>query len=58
VHDYVDENSGQTLTEPERFAANYRKAGGNIEIHYVDQESRSSTQVFQALADFLVKNLA
>ncbi|MEE2759978.1 MAG: alpha/beta hydrolase [Pseudomonadota bacterium] len=57
VHDYVDEYSGQTLTEPERFAANYRKAGGDIDIHYVDQESRSSTPVFQALADFLVKNL-
>ncbi|MBT3549716.1 MAG: alpha/beta hydrolase [Rhodospirillaceae bacterium] len=57
VHNYVDEDSGQTLTEPERFAANYRKAGGDIDVLYIDQETRSSTPVFQALADFFVKNM-
>ena len=57
VHDYVDEDSGQTLTEPERFAANYRGAGGEIEVLYIDQDTRSSTAVFQALADFFVKNM-
>ena len=57
VHDYVDQDSGQTLTEPERFAANYRKAGGNIELLYVEQDTRGSTVVFQALADFFVKNM-
>jgi acetyl esterase/lipase len=57
VHDYVDQDSGQTLTEPERFAANYRKAGGDIEVLYVEQDTRSSTPVFQALADFFVKHL-
>ena len=46
------------MTEPERFAANYRKAGGAIEVLYVEQDTRSSTPVFQALADFFVKNLA
>lgn len=58
VHDYVDTITGQEITEPERFAANYRKAGGAIEVLYVEQETRSSTPVFQALADFFVRNLA
>ena len=58
VHDYVDEDSGQTLAEPERFAANYRAAGGDIEVLYVEQDTRSSTAVFRALADFLVKNFS
>lgn len=57
VHDYVDEDSGQTLTEPERFSANYRKAGGDIDVLYIDQDTRSSTAVFQALADFFVKTM-
>jgi acetyl esterase len=56
VHDYVDTVTGQELTEPERFAANYRKAGGDIEVLYVEQDTRSSTAVFQALADFFNKN--
>ena len=58
VHDYVDTGTGQQLTEPERFAANYRKAGGAIEVLYVEQDARSSTAVFQSLANFFVKNLA
>lgn len=32
VHNYVDPGSPVSLPEPERFAANYRKAGGSFEI--------------------------
>ncbi|MAF48678.1 MAG: alpha/beta hydrolase [Rhodospirillales bacterium] len=58
VHDYVDTDSGQEQTEPERFAANYREAGGEIEVLYIDNDTRSSQSTFQALADFLRKHLA
>ena len=33
MHDYKDEDFKGTYTEAPRFAANYKKAGGNIELH-------------------------
>ena len=32
VHNYVDPQSPVPLSEPDRFAANYRKAGGHFEL--------------------------
>lgn len=36
MHDYKDEDSGFPGNEPQRFVANYRKAGGEIELIYFD----------------------
>jgi acetyl esterase/lipase len=53
VHDYRDPESPLDLNEPERFAENYRNAGGYIEMAYIDQEMRSSNMVVDPLARFL-----
>ncbi len=44
VHDYHDANSSFPGTEPERFTANYRKAGGTIELMIVDQADRDDAR--------------
>ncbi len=36
MHDYRDEASGASENEPQRFVANYRKAGGAIDLIYFD----------------------
>ena len=41
VHDYLDTDSDVTLNEPERFVENYRKAGGEIDLVIIEQETRS-----------------
>jgi acetyl esterase/lipase len=56
VHDYRDPDSPVALNEPERFAAAYRKAGGGIELVYVDQKARSAASV-EPLARFFRKYL-
>ena len=38
LHDYKDEDFKGADTEAPRFAANYKKAGGNIELHYFDSD--------------------
>ena len=38
VHDYKDIESDFSGNEPQRFVANYRKAGGDIELVYIDME--------------------
>jgi len=38
MHDYKDEDYKGPETEAPRFAANYKKAGGNIELHYFDSD--------------------
>ena len=38
LHDYNDEESDFPGNEPQRFAANYRKAGGEIALEYIDME--------------------
>ena len=58
VHDYRDPDSPLDLNEPERFAANYHKAGGEIEVVYIDQAVRSTNASFDPLAEFLQKHLA
>lgn len=53
VHDYHDPESPVDLNEPERFAANYRKAGGQIEISYIDQAKRSPGTSVEPLIRFI-----
>ena len=57
VHDYRDPDSPLDLNEPERFATNYRNAGGDIEIVDIDYATRGSEVSFKPLADFFAKNL-
>ncbi|MGC1776967.1 MAG: alpha/beta hydrolase [Xanthobacteraceae bacterium] len=38
VHDYKDTESHFAGNEPQRFVADYRKAGGDIELVYIDME--------------------
>ena len=38
VHDYKDADSDFPGNEPQRFVANYRKAGGDIELEYIEME--------------------
>ena len=57
VHDYHDDNSDFAGNEPERFVSNYRKAGGDIEIVYVDNEKRSSSVSYDPIAAFFKKHL-
>ncbi len=58
IHDYRDPESPLDLNEPERFVANYRKAGGEIEIVDIDQATRSSSTSFEPLVAFFRKHLA
>ena len=57
VHDYHDDDSDFAGNEPERFVSNYRKAGGDIEIVYVDNEARSTSASFDPVAAFFRKQL-
>jgi acetyl esterase len=38
LHDYKDADSDFPGNEPQRFVANYKKAGGEIELHYIDAD--------------------
>jgi acetyl esterase len=58
VHDYRDPESPLDLNEPERFAAGYRKAGGKIDVLYIEQATRSSNTSSDPLAAFFRKHLA
>jgi len=58
VHDYKDTESNFPGNEPQRFVANYRKAGGDIELVYIDMErhkghSPDLSQIDGAFADMV-----
>ncbi|HST76465.1 MAG TPA: alpha/beta hydrolase [Acetobacteraceae bacterium] len=57
IHDYRDPDSPIPGNEPERFAANYRKAGGEIEVRYIDQAARATAASFEPIAAFFRKHL-
>jgi acetyl esterase len=57
VHDYHDDDSSFPGNEPERFISNYRNAGGDIEIVYIDNEKRSTSASFDPIAAFFKKHL-
>ena len=57
VHDYRDPESPVALNEPERFAANYRKAGGAIEVLYIEQAARQSVASYDPVAAFFHRHM-
>ena len=57
VHDYRDPESPVALNEPERFAANYRKAGGTIEMQYIDQAARATAAAHDPIAAFFLRQM-
>jgi acetyl esterase len=57
THDYHDPEGGFPGNEPERFVSNYRKAGGDIEITYFDNEKRNTEVTHQPVYDFLQKHV-
>jgi acetyl esterase/lipase len=57
VHDYRDPEAPVALNEPERFAANYRKAGGSIDLVYIEQAARQSAASYDPVAAFLLKQM-
>ncbi|MGZ5093832.1 MAG: alpha/beta hydrolase [Burkholderiales bacterium] len=57
VHDYRDPESPVPHNEPERFAANYRKAGGTIEVLYIDQAARTTAAAHDPIAAFFLREM-
>ena len=57
VHDYRDPEAPIPGNEPERFAANYRRIGGEIDLVYIDQAARQSSACFDPVAAFFHKHL-
>ncbi len=57
VHCYSDPDTDGDETEPERFARRYRDADGDIEILYVDYETKMGPPSFEPMAGFFRKHL-
>ena len=57
VHDYRDPESPVPFNEPERFAANYRKAGGAIEMLYIEQAARQTAVSYDAVAAYFHRQM-
>jgi acetyl esterase/lipase len=65
LHDYKDVESNFDGNEPQRFVANYRKAGGEISLDYIEMERHAGhspdlTQVgdaFERMAGFVRKHV-
>jgi acetyl esterase/lipase len=65
MHDYKDEESSFPGNEPQRFVANYRKAGGEIALDYIDMERHAGhspdlTQagdLFERMVAFVGRNV-
>jgi acetyl esterase/lipase len=58
VHDYRDPDSPVALNEPERFAAAYRKAGGSIDLLYIEQAARATVASYEPVTRFFHQHLA
>ena len=43
MHDYKDAESIFDGNEPQRFCANYRKAGGSIALEYIDMDRQAGS---------------
>ena len=57
VHDYHDPDGGFAGTEPERFTAAYRRAGGTIELRFVTQAERASAATLGQVARFFHQHM-
>ena len=58
VHDYRDPDSPVDANEPERFVADYRKAGGTIDLIYIDYATRAGHASHDPVAAFFHKQFA
>ena len=57
IHDYRDPESPLDLNEPQRFTQNYREAGGEMDVLYVDQAVRTTNVSVDPLIPFFLKHL-
>jgi len=57
VHDYRDPESPVDANEPERFVADYRKAGGSIEMLYIDYATRAGNASHDPVTAFFHQQL-
>jgi acetyl esterase/lipase len=57
THDYRDPESPFDGNEPMRFAANYRKAGGTIEVTYIDNATRGGPASHEPATAFFLRHL-
>lgn len=65
VHDYKDPESDFPGNEPQRFCANYRKAGGEIALEYIDMNRHTghspdlskSGDMFARMVDFVGRHV-
>ena len=57
VHDYRDPEAPIPGNEPERFATNYRKAGGKIEVLYIEHAARTSPASYDPVAAFFHREM-
>jgi acetyl esterase len=65
VHDYKDADSDFPGNEPQRFVANYRKAGGDIALEYIEMERHAGhspdlstiSGAFADMVKFVGKNI-
>jgi acetyl esterase/lipase len=57
VHDYRDPEAPIPGNEPERFVADYRKAGGSIDLLYIDYATRAGNASHDPVTAFFHKQL-
>ena len=57
VHDYRDPEAPIPGNEPERFATNYRKAGGKIDVVYIEHAKRTSAASYDPVAAFFHREM-
>jgi acetyl esterase len=65
LHDYKDVEASFPGNEPQRFAANYRKAGGEITLEYIDAERHAghppdlskTGDMFERMAAFVARHI-
>ena len=57
THDYRDPVGTFDGNEPERFAHNYRKAGGDLELLYIDNATRGTETSHNPTAAFFARHL-
>jgi acetyl esterase len=58
THDYRDPEGTFDGNEPERFAHDYRRAGGSLELLYIDNATRASAASHDPTAAFFSRHLS
>ena len=57
VHDYRDPDAPIEGNEPQRFVTNYRKAGGEIDLLYIDNAKKAGAGSFAPAAEFFHRHI-